>query len=255
MAYFSFQNLRIFYREQGEGDLILVLPGNTATSACHQGELNFFADLGYHAVSLDFPGTGQSDRLPNPWPVDWFQLSAQAALALIDHLGYQKAITCGTSGGAIVAVWMAILQPGKVKAVIADSEVASSPPGLLSKGISTRKQCSSEQVQFWSYAQGQDWEDVVNADTDFLNRLDAANPAGIDYFAGRLSEVRCPVLFSVSLADEMLDKPGQQVTRMAAQVPGSWAFATQEGSHPLMWSCPVAFRAVSSAFLQTIISR
>ena len=62
MPHFAHHGHRLFYREQGEGTLLMILPGNTASSACYEGELNYFSRR-YRAVSLDFAGTGASDRL------------------------------------------------------------------------------------------------------------------------------------------------------------------------------------------------
>ena len=62
MPHFAHHGHRLFYREQGEGTLLMILPGNTASSACYEGELNYFSRR-YRAVSLDFAGTGASDWL------------------------------------------------------------------------------------------------------------------------------------------------------------------------------------------------
>ncbi len=61
MAYFTWNGKHIHYRENGAGELLLILPGNTASSICHQGELDHFGKA-YHAVAIDFLGTGKSDR-------------------------------------------------------------------------------------------------------------------------------------------------------------------------------------------------
>ena len=41
--------------------LLLILPGNTASSVCQPDELAHFGQR-YHAVALDFPCTVRSDR-------------------------------------------------------------------------------------------------------------------------------------------------------------------------------------------------
>lgn len=56
MPFFKNDNLSLFYNETGSGSLLLILPGKTASSACHNGELDHFGKR-YHAVSLDFRGT------------------------------------------------------------------------------------------------------------------------------------------------------------------------------------------------------
>ena len=43
MPKFNYQGNHLFYRRQGEGPLLVILPGNTASSICHQADLDFFA--------------------------------------------------------------------------------------------------------------------------------------------------------------------------------------------------------------------
>ena len=42
MPYFIRNDNRLFYREQGAAPLLLILPGNTAASACREAELAHF---------------------------------------------------------------------------------------------------------------------------------------------------------------------------------------------------------------------
>jgi valacyclovir hydrolase len=252
MAYFSHLGSRYFYREQGQGPLVIILPGNTASSAYHGQELVFFAGLGYQAVSFDFLGTGQSDRISGPWPLDWWQQNGDAAAALIIHLGQEQAILAGCSGGTLASLWAAIRHPQRIRAVIADSEMLHCPPGHMAAETSNRAQRTPGQVAFWSAAQGPDWEAVVDADSDLFLRLEAASPGGIDFFHGRLAEIRCPVLFTVSLTDSLLYQPGNQALEAARSVAESWLFAVNGGDHPLMWSRPAAYQAAVKGFLLSL---
>ncbi|MCL4506637.1 MAG: alpha/beta hydrolase [Chloroflexi bacterium] len=247
MPYFISHNHRLFYREQGSGPLLLILHGNTASSAHHAGELAYFGQR-YRAVALDFLGCGQSDRLPI-WPDDWWAQGGRDAAALVNHLGYEQALVMGASGGAIAALWMATQNPGQVQAVIADSCVEKETAEYTERLIQERLQFTPGQVQFWRSGHGEDWEQVIRADTAMWRRWAAA---GADWFNGHLAEIHCPVLFSNSLRDEMAPDVCQQVCNMAMQVKGSQAFLATEGGHPLMWSRPDEFRRVADCFLAAI---
>ena len=218
MPHFEHEGQALFYREQGEGPLLLVLPGNTASSACHEGELAYFGQS-YRTIVPDFLGTGRSDRL-EAWPDDWWERAARDALALVEHLGEQSCQVVGTSGGGIVALLMAIEQPARVKAVVADSCVARLPPGSLLSVLQDRERRTPEQVSFWRQAHGHDWDQVVEADTGLLLRF---AESGGDWFAGRLREIRCPVLFVASLRDELLPNVCEQLCSMVEQVADSRA--------------------------------
>jgi len=247
MPYFTHNDNHLFYREQGAGPLLLILPGNTASSACHEAELAYFGQR-YHTVSMDFLGTGQSDRVA-VWQDGWWEQGARHAKALIEHLGQERCLVMGTSGGAIAALLMAILFPKHVQAVVADSCVERFSPEMLRKNVEERSKRTPEQIAFWQRAHGDDWQQVVDADSDVLLRL---AERGGDWFNGRLKEIVCPVLFTASREDEALPNVIRQVYRMAEQVPDSRVFLNNRGTHPLMWSQPQDFRHVSDYFLGTL---
>ena len=249
MPIFSIDGLTLHYREAGAGPLLLVLPGNTASSACHDGELTYFADH-FHVVSPDFRGTGQSTRLA-AWPDDWYQQCAHDMAALLDHLGARRCIAMGTSGGAIVALWLAILHPARVTAVIADSTAAGYPPAWLRQAMATRSERSPGQVAFWQGAHGADWAQVIEQDTAMLLRI--ADRGG-GFFGGRLAEIACPVLLTASTADSVLYEVGPAQLAMAASIPDSRLFLATQGDHPLMWSNAAEFRRVADAFLAQWVS-
>lgn len=245
MPHFEWKGSRLFYRERGEGELLLVLPGNTASSACHEGELVYWSDR-YHVVSLDYLGTGRSDRVP-VWVDDWYDQGAHQAAALVEHLGYSTALVMGTSGGAVVALLLAALYPSRVRAVVADSLGERLPEERVQTHlIEDRARRTPGQVAFWESAQGADWEQVVDADTDMLVRL--ARRGG-DWFGDRLGQVRCPVLLTASREDELVPDAGRQALAVAAQIADCRVYVHSGGGHPLMWSRPRDFRAISDDFV------
>jgi valacyclovir hydrolase len=248
MPFFTYRGHRLFYREQGNGSLFFILPGNTASSALHRDELSYFGAR-YHAISLDFLGTGQSDRL-DLWPDDWWEQGARQVKGLMEHLGYERSIVMGTSGGGVIALLTAILVPEAVQAVIADSCVEKYPPEKMKTHVMPeRARRTPDQVAFWQQAHGADWEQVINADTNLMRRF---AERGGDWFGGHLAQIRCPVLLTASLEDQALPSIGPQVLNMAQQIRGSRVFLTREGGHPLMWSRPDDFRRVSDAFLHLV---
>ena len=247
-GFFTANGHRLAYRAQGSGPLLLILPGNTSSSAWHEGELQHFSGR-YHAAALDFLGTGQSERLAI-WPENWWKHGALDALALIEALGEEQAVLVGTSGGAVAALWAAILAPERVRAVVADSTGEFADPELLRAEIGNRAYKTPEQASFWRKAHGEDWEQVVEADNQICMALAAR---GGDWFGGRLNEIHCPVLFSASLRDDLLPDLREQLPRMAAQVADGYVFLCGgAGAHPLMWSRPAEFRTAADAFLNLI---
>jgi pimeloyl-ACP methyl ester carboxylesterase len=228
---------------------LLVLPGNTASSACHEGELAYWGDR-YRVASLDFLGTGGSDRAL-VWADDWYDQGAHQAAALVEHLGRPSCIAIGTSGGAVVALLMAALFPTRVRAVVADSFGAYFPRDRLQTHlIEDRAQRTAGQVAFWVAAHGADWDQVVEADTDMLVRL---AQRGGDWFGGRLGQILCPVLLTASREDELVMDAGEQVRAVAAQIATCRTYVHSDGGHPLMWSRPRVFRGISDLFIEGLV--
>lgn len=246
MPHFAHHGHRLFYREQGEGTLLMILPGNTASSACYEGELNYFSRR-YRAVSLDFAGTGASDRLETLGD-DWWEQSAYDVCGLIQHLGEKQAILLGSSGGAVIALMAAMLQPNHARAVIADSCIERYPAALLRMVVAERIQRTDKQIAFWKLAHGEDWEQVVDADSARMRRL--AAHGDLDWAQGRLRNIKCPTLLTASLSDRSLPDVGSKICRMAEQIPDSRVFLANSGDHPLMWSLREDFLRVCDIFLK-----
>lgn len=236
--------LKLFFREAGSGPPLLIIPGNTASSASHAGELAHFGQR-YRTIALDLPGTGQSGRLA-VWPHDWWAAGALAAINLLDQLQIPRCAVLGTSGGAAIALLAALAAPGRIAAIVADSVVAHFPAADVRAQVAARSERSPAQRAFWLLAHGDDWAQVVDADTAMLATYAAS---GVNYFGGQLAQIPCPVLLTASLADPVLPAVGDQLCAMARAIPQCWLFLTNAGDHPLMWSRPDEFRLVTDTFL------
>lgn len=244
MPTFSFQNSHLFFRETGAGLPLVIIPGNTASSACHDAELAHFGRR-YRTIALDLPGTGRSGRMA-VWPRDWWAMCASATIALLDELEIARCALIGASGGAVIALRVALAAPERIAAVVADSLVERFPAANVRAQIAARAERTPGQRSFWHLAHGEDWEQVVDADTAMLAGY---AESGIDYMGGRLGEVRCPTLLTASLADDALPAVDEQLPAMLAAIPQARLFLTNQGGHPLMWSRPDDFRLAVDAFL------
>ena len=171
------------------------------------------------------------------------------AASLVSHLGEKRCIVMGTSGGANIALLFAIIHPELVSGIIADSCAEIYSPENLRKEVSDRTLMTNEQVEFWKYANGDDWKAVVKADNKLL--IDFADLGG-NLFKGRLNTIKCPVLFTGSLKDSFIPDIGEQHLNMAKQIENSTIYLNNDGDHPFMWSCPDIFRSLSDQFLKRL---
>jgi len=130
------------------------------------------------------------------------------------------------------------------------AEGAAAVVGLLDHLGAERALRTEGQVAFWRAAHGDDWAQVVDADTAMIA---AYGETGLDYFGGRLGQIACPVLLSASLTDSLLPDIAPQLCAMAQQIARSRLLLVNAGDHPLMWSRPADFRATADAFLGMLL--
>jgi len=240
--------LELHYFEEGEGPPLVIIPGNTASGICHAEEMMHFAQR-YRVLVIDPRGTGSFFARMDTWPVTWWQDVADDIAFLLDDLQLPPAILVGTSGGASIALLAAITHPERVKAVIADSTVEHFEPENLRIEIKGRQDPAEDLIQFWQFAHGDDWEQVVNADSELLLKL--ADEGG-DLFQGRLGTIGCPVLLTGSTADESLNAIAEQFVSMAEQIPDCQTVLANRGGHPFMWTRPALFRSIADEFLDSL---
>lgn len=127
--------LTLFAREiapegAASGLPVLCLHGLTRNSLDFEDLLPQIAGLGRRAIALDVRGRGQSDRDPDParyTPAVY----AGDVLAVLKHLGIEKAAFVGTSMGGIITMIVAAMAPQVIeRAVLNDIGPVIDPKGL-----------------------------------------------------------------------------------------------------------------------------
>ena len=169
MSYFYYQSKKIYYTEGGSGIPVLFLHGNTASSKMFELLMPLYEDR-FHVILIDFLGHGKSDRLEE-FPAELWIEEARQTVALLKHLNLGKVNLVGTSGGAWVAINTALECPELVGRVVADSFDGRTladdfSENLIQERISAR--ADEMAVGFYQWCQGEDWERVVDMDTNAL---------------------------------------------------------------------------------------
>jgi pimeloyl-ACP methyl ester carboxylesterase len=247
MGKFIFDSKTINYRSKGKGELIIFLPGNSASSIVYQSQIDFFSKK-YYAVSIDFLGTGQSDRISDT-KENWWKFSAKQVNALIEHLGYQNAIIVGSSGGAVVGMFLAAEYPNKVKSLILESFSLKFTKRMFENNvIKERRIPDDSQKQFWSYCHGNDWENVIKQDTDIIKRM-VEN--GGHWLEDSPTKVNCPVILLGSREDDFIPNIDKDFKLLADQIGDCKIALSDKGSHPLIWTNTPFFNAEVENFLNS----
>ena len=125
---FVHRGLRISFREYGNGPRAIVLVhGLLMDGSMFQRVAPALAERGHRVILVDLPGHGASDQPPE---MEKYSMTAYGrdVVALLDHLGLEKAVIGGTSLGANVGLEVAVAAPDRVRALVLEMPV-------LEKGI------------------------------------------------------------------------------------------------------------------------
>lgn len=234
MAYFTFENNKVHYEIIGKGRPLLLVHGNTASSRMFDEVIEKYTSH-FKVILIDFPGHGKSDRLEQ-FNVDYWYFNALVCNALIDKLNLRDVTVIGTSGGALVALNLGLEFPEKIDFIVADSFEGEFPLSSYIEVLEADRKESKENefsLQFWSYCHGDDWEKIVDLDTQV--NLEFAKE-GKSFFHKSISDLQVPALLTGSMQDEYcqdLDRIYSDLKKKN-QILGVHFF--KYGNHPAMLS-------------------
>ncbi len=114
---------RLEYTEFGSGDRWVVLVhGQLMPRSMHEPLAHALAGAGSHVVTVDLLGHGRSDRPEDPREYSMTAFGEQV-VALLDHLGAERAVVGGTSLGANVGLEVAAAAPDRVQGLLLEMPV------------------------------------------------------------------------------------------------------------------------------------
>jgi pimeloyl-ACP methyl ester carboxylesterase len=255
-------DLEIHYTEGGSGDTLLLFPDNLHASQAYKDEIEHFSGR-FHVLSFYYPGTGRSTRdirYRDEREYDLWNFRADLACHLLLALGIDTAYAVGVGGGALTALHFAGRQAqlhGLVpKAVIGDSFLPTLDRRTLHRWLDTRAHYYVRNAGSLREQHGDDWRQVMDADTAFLRKMADHGGYALPNFV--LSAIRSPVLLTGSLRDPLTPGIAKAFARVAGIVPDCTIHLESSSGHqwgeehPLIWTAPDLFRHVSGTFLSRI---
>lgn len=253
MGYFTFQGKKIFYREMGAGAPLLLLHGNTASSNMFYAIAEQYAQS-YRTILIDFLGHGQSERLEG-FPGDLWFYEAQQVIAFLQEMQYGRAHLIGSSGGALVAINVALEAPELVGKVIADSFEGETTLKAFTETVVEDRESSKQDAgarQFYEYMHGEDWEQVVDNDTQAIAMHDKEIGR---FFHKDLQTLAPDILMTGSKQDEFICQIDPHYFEkvygdMLAKIGHGQIHVFESGGHPALLSSPDAFYQISRKFLE-----
>ena len=250
MTHFNYQSKRIFYKEIGVGKPLIMLHGDTASSVMFEFLLPLYQE-NFRVVLIDFLGNGKSDRIEK-FPENLWITQAEQVIALIEYLRIQKANLIGTSGGAWVAINTALKRPDLIDRVVADSFDGRTLHENFAENLLQEREFAKHDnhaKQFYEWCQGEDWETVVDLNTQALTKC-AVNQ--IPLFCKPLETLSTPILFTGSLEDDMCRKNiVEEYTEMNRLVQNGTIHIFKTGGHPAIMTSAEFFSKIVTEYLNS----
>lgn len=249
MSFFKYNSKNVYYTEIGEGQPIVLLHGNTASSKMFESIVDLYSDK-YKVILIDFLGHGKSQRL-SEFPTElWFD-EAMQTIALLDTLCYKNVNLIGTSGGAWVALNVALERPDLVNRVIADSFNGCSFEEEFAKDLELKRQYSKTNdmaKRFYTLCHGSEWESVIDNDTKCL--IECANHKN-PIFHKNIYELKVPLLLTANKTDDMIRSDFiDEYDKIIKQVLNGQKYIFEQGFHPAIISNGMEYARIVNGFLK-----
>ena len=105
--------LTINYDVQGDGEPLLLIPYLGADHACYAFQLPAYTEH-FSCISVDLPGTGESDKPAGPYATDVY---GDQLAGFLGAIGVERAHVAGVSLGATVGMHLAGRHPERVRSL------------------------------------------------------------------------------------------------------------------------------------------
>jgi len=106
--------ISISYKEEGQGEPLVMIMGFTASRSGWIAQVPYFKRY-YRVITFDNRGAGKSDKPPGPYST---KMMADDTVRLMDYLGIEKAHIMSASMGGMIAQELAINYPQKVMRLV-----------------------------------------------------------------------------------------------------------------------------------------
>lgn len=247
MPVFETSGLTLAYEVAGEGPPVLCIHGFASSGKVNwidTGWVETLVGAGYTAITLDNRGHGASDKPHDPDAYYPTQM-AEDALALLDHLGIDRAALLGYSMGARISAFLAYAHPERVAAAIFGgmgmnlinglTDGNDIIAGLRAPALADLTHPTARQFRIFADHTGSDREALAACMETSRQPMSRAD----------VRRIAVPVLVAVGEADEMAGPPEQ----LAELLPSGEAFVIPRRDH-MRATGDAKFKEAALAFLE-----
>lgn len=234
----------LYYETIGDGAPLLMIHGFMGTGGTEFPDLASHYAKAYRVILPDLRGYGKSEPKPREFGVDFYRHDADDLVALIEHLQIEALAVMGYSDGGETALWLPILAPERVKAVITWGATGhfdeSIRAGILSHLSMPWRTPYIDALHGAEHipTMAQRW---VHAMTGMLDR-------GGDVTFGRAAEIQCPTLMILGGLDDL--NPVERGRAMAEAIPNGQFSAYKQTGHAVHREQPRRFLREVTTFLK-----
>jgi pimeloyl-ACP methyl ester carboxylesterase len=113
------RDIDLYYEAHGSGEPLLLIPG-LGSDANTWGAFVPQYSTKYRIILMENRGAGRSAKPEGPYATEQM---AEDAVALLDHLGIERAHIIGKSMGGMIAQWIGARHPNRVRSLVLASTV------------------------------------------------------------------------------------------------------------------------------------
>ena len=243
--YFERPEGKLAYTDYGgSGELVLMLPGMGALRSEYRFLAPELVKAGYHAVTVDLRGHGESSV---PWKNYDVPSVGGDILALIEHFGTKPAHVITTSFTPGAAVWAAAERPEYIRSLILiGAFVRDAKANVFMKSIVWLMMNNPWRVKTWGMFYRTLYPTHKPDDFDtYLSKLlrNLSEPGRFDANKAlgnssrkpseeRLTQVKAPVLVVMGTKDPDFPNPVGEANFIAEQTSGRVALIDDAGHYP-----------------------
>ncbi|GAA1986271.1 alpha/beta fold hydrolase [Kitasatospora viridis] len=230
---------------EGAGTPVLLLPGMLDSRAAYRHLVPLLTAAGHRVITMDLRGFGESS-------IAWDDYSPTAlagdALALLDHLGVERAVLVGSSYTGATVIRVAADAPERVAGIVLLDAFAEQPAGAFTKalgwGLGTALLAFPKVWGYYlnklAYPGGPTPEiRAYNAGLEAALRTPGRKTATRGYVRGDSAPigwsagVRCPALVVMGSKDPDFPKPEELADRQAAALNARKVMIDGAGHYPM----------------------
>jgi pimeloyl-ACP methyl ester carboxylesterase len=250
-GYVEADGFRIRYMEAGSGIPLIHLHGAGGLRLTPAHDL---LSRQFRVIAFEMPGFGQS--LENTRTHTMPELASTMAQAA-RNLGLDDFNLMGTSFGGKTALWMALQQPERVRALVLEAPAAMRPKGLQPPSASDSPEVIARRL--YAHPERQPLPRIDPAIQEKHRKLVTrlGGPARDDDLESRMTQIAAPTLVVFGTRDAII--PAEMGRYYKELIPNSHLVFVYDAGHMISADRPEAFTEVAVDFLERheafIISR